>query len=100
MVSVLLIAHQASNVSAAVPAWLNEGDNTWQMVSATLVGLQGFPGLALLYAGLARPNWGLNSAFMPLNALAAAAAPCWSSGPTTWPSAPASSPSWAGPVRH
>ncbi|OAY74392.1 Ammonium transporter 3 member 1 [Ananas comosus] len=37
---------------------------------------RGFPGLALLYAGLARPNWGLNSPFMPLYALAAAA-PCW-----------------------
>jgi hypothetical protein len=28
-----------------VPAWLNKGDNAWQLVAATFVGLQSMPGL-------------------------------------------------------
>lgn len=70
------MAYQGSNTSAVVPDWLNKGDNSWQMVSATLVGLQGFPGLAMLYAGLVKQKWALNSAFMALYAMAAAM-PCW-----------------------
>ncbi|XP_062204311.1 ammonium transporter 3 member 1-like [Phragmites australis] len=66
----------AYEVSAAAPEWLNKGDNAWQMLSATLVGLQGFPGLALFYAGLLHRKWSLNSAFMALYAMAAAM-PCW-----------------------
>ncbi|KAF0889895.1 hypothetical protein E2562_033864 [Oryza meyeriana var. granulata] len=62
--------------TAAVPEWLNKGDNAWQMLSATLVGLQGFPGLALFYAGAVTRKWALSSAFMPLYAMAAAM-PCW-----------------------
>jgi hypothetical protein len=27
-----------------VPAWLNKGDNAWQLVAATFVGLQSMPG--------------------------------------------------------
>uniref|UniRef100_A0A0D9XVV5 Ammonium transporter AmtB-like domain-containing protein n=1 Tax=Leersia perrieri TaxID=77586 RepID=A0A0D9XVV5_9ORYZ len=63
--------------TAAVPSWLNKGDNAWQMLSATLVGLQGFPGLSLFYAGaVPHRKWALTAAFMPLYAMAAAM-PCW-----------------------
>uniref|UniRef100_A0A0E0F1E6 Ammonium transporter AmtB-like domain-containing protein n=1 Tax=Oryza meridionalis TaxID=40149 RepID=A0A0E0F1E6_9ORYZ len=62
--------------SAAVPEWLNKGDNAWQMLSATLVALQGFPGLALFYAGAVPRKWALTSAFMALYAMAATM-PCW-----------------------
>lgn len=76
MASVVPVAYQGSNTSTVVPDWLNKGDNTWQMVSATLVGMQGVPGLALLYAGAAQRKWAVNSAFMPLFAFAAVM-PCW-----------------------
>ncbi|XP_072997641.1 ammonium transporter 3 member 2-like [Typha latifolia] len=74
--SVVPVAYQNSNTSTVIPSWLNKGDNTWQMISATLVGLQGFPGLALFYSGLAKKKWALNSSFMALYAFAAAM-PCW-----------------------
>lgn len=60
----------------AVPDWLNKGDNAWQMISAALVGMQGMPGLVILYAGLVKKKWALNSAFMALFAFAAVM-PCW-----------------------
>ncbi|CAK7343826.1 unnamed protein product [Dovyalis caffra] len=60
----------------ASPEWLNKGDNTWQMISAALVGMQGMPGLVILYAGLVKKKWALNSAFMALYAFAAVM-PCW-----------------------
>ncbi|KAF7143667.1 hypothetical protein RHSIM_Rhsim05G0221700 [Rhododendron simsii] len=66
----------AYNTSAAVPDWLNKGDNAWQMVSAALVGMQAMPGLTILYAGLVKKKWALNSAFMALYAFAAVM-PCW-----------------------
>lgn len=62
--------------SAASPEWLNKGDNAWQMISAALVGMQGMPGLVILYAGLVKKKWALNSAFMALFAFAAVM-PCW-----------------------
>ena len=34
------------------PSWLNPGDNAWQLVAATLVGLMSIPGIAVLYAGI------------------------------------------------
>ncbi|KAF8728965.1 hypothetical protein HU200_018268 [Digitaria exilis] len=71
--SSLPVAYESS---ASVPEWLNKGDNAWQMLSATLVGLQGFPGLALFYAGLLHRKWAVNSSFMALYAMAAAM-PCW-----------------------
>ncbi|XP_010922998.1 ammonium transporter 3 member 1 [Elaeis guineensis] len=70
------MAYQGSNTSTVVPDWLNKGDNAWQMVSATLVGMQGMPGLVLLYAGIVKKKWALNSAFMALYAFAAVM-PCW-----------------------
>src|SRR5258708_10955843 len=50
------------------PNWLNSGDTSWQLTAATLVGLQSVPGLAILYAGLMKRKWALNSALMVLYA--------------------------------
>ncbi|XP_062187032.1 ammonium transporter 3 member 1 [Phragmites australis] len=75
----------AFNMSAAytpglgVPPWLNKGDNAWQMVSATLVGLQSVPGLVILYGSIVKKKWAVNSAFMALYAFAAVWL-CW----VTW----------------
>lgn len=66
---VVPLAYQ--NNTGTVPDWLNKGDNTWQMVSAALVGMQGMPGIVILYAGLVKKKWALNSAFMALYAFAA-----------------------------
>ncbi len=46
------------------PSWLNAGDTAWQLTAGTFVGLQSIPGLAILYAGLAKKKWALNSAVM------------------------------------
>jgi ammonium transporter, Amt family len=46
------------------PSWLNPGDNTWQLVSATLVGLMSIPALAVLYGGLVQKKWIVNTMFM------------------------------------
>jgi Amt family ammonium transporter len=43
---------------------LNTGDNTWQLVSATLVGLMSIPGLAVLYGGLVQKRWAVNTLLM------------------------------------
>ncbi|XP_071741659.1 ammonium transporter 3 member 1-like [Rutidosis leptorrhynchoides] len=74
--SVLPSAYQ---ISAASPEWLNKGDNAWQMVSATLVGLQSVPGLVILYGSVVKKKWAVNSAFMALYAFAAVVI-CW----VTW----------------
>ncbi len=50
------------------PDWLNSGDTAWQLTSATLVGIMSIPGLAILYAGLMKRKWALNSALMVLYA--------------------------------
>ncbi|KAL2247078.1 ammonium transporter 3 member 3-like [Sesamum indicum] len=68
-------AYQAYT-SAAVPDWLNKGDNAWQMTSATLVGLQSVPGLIILYGSIVKKKWAVNSAFMALYAFAAVVI-CW-----------------------
>ena len=52
------------------PGWLNAGDTGWQLTAATFVGLQSIPGLAILYAGLMKRKWALNSALMVLYAFA------------------------------
>src|ERR1700686_1985518 len=52
------------------PGWLNSGDTAWQVTAATLVGIQSVPGLAILYAGLMKRKWALNSALMVLYAFA------------------------------
>jgi len=62
--------------SPVAPPWLNNGDNAWQLTAATLVGLQSIPGLVVLYAGLVKRKWALNSAFMAFYAFAAVLI-CW-----------------------
>ena len=56
------------------PEWLaypTGGDNAWQLTAATLVGLQSVPGLMVLYAGLMKRKWAINSAFMAFYGFAA-----------------------------
>src|ERR1700724_3144979 len=52
------------------PAWLNTGNNAWQLAAATFVGLQSIPGLAVLYGGIVKKKWAINSAFMCFYAFA------------------------------
>lgn len=51
--------------------WLNSGDNAWQLAAATFVGLQSVPGLVVLYGGIVKKKWAINSAFMAFYAFAA-----------------------------
>jgi ammonium transporter, Amt family len=46
------------------PSWLNAGDNSWQMTAATLVGLMSLPGIAVLYGGLVKKKWAVNTMVM------------------------------------
>jgi Amt family ammonium transporter len=46
------------------PHWLVPGDNTWQLVAATFVGLMSIPGLAVLYGGLVHKKWAVNTMVM------------------------------------
>src|SRR6202165_3980156 len=52
------------------PSWLNQGDTAWQLTSATLLGIMSIPGLAILYAGLMKRKWAVNSALMVVYAFA------------------------------
>ncbi|HTZ54652.1 MAG TPA: ammonium transporter [Candidatus Acidoferrum sp.] len=52
------------------PKWLSSGDTAWQLTAATFVGMQSIPGLAILYAGLVKKKWALNSAVMVFYAFA------------------------------
>ena len=52
------------------PQWLDTGDNAWQLAAATFVGLQSIPGLAVLYGGIVKKKWAINSAFMAIYAFA------------------------------
>ncbi|KAA8521519.1 hypothetical protein F0562_012171 [Nyssa sinensis] len=60
----------------ASPDWMNKGDNAWQLVAATLVGMQSIPGLIILYGGAVKKKWAVNSAFMVLYAFACVLF-CW-----------------------
>jgi Amt family ammonium transporter len=53
------------------PSYLIPGDNSWQLTAASLVGLQSIPGLAVLYAGIVKKKWAINSAFMVFYAFSA-----------------------------
>ena len=46
------------------PDWLNPGDNAWQLVAATLVGLMSIPGIAVLYGGIVQTKWAVNTMLM------------------------------------
>ena len=63
-----LLAQVAPYLEA--PAFVNAGDTAWQLTSATLVGLMSVPGLAILYGGLVKRKWALNSAVMVFYAFA------------------------------
>ena len=52
------------------PQWLDTGDNAWQLAAATFVGLQSIPGLTVLYGGIVKKKWAINSAFMSIYAFA------------------------------
>jgi len=52
------------------PQWLDTGDNAWQLAAATFVGLQSVPGLTVLYGGIVKKKWAINSAFMSIYAFA------------------------------
>src|SRR5271169_2732851 len=52
------------------PKWLDTGDNAWQLAAATFVGLQSIPGLTVLYGGIVKKKWAINSAFMSMYACA------------------------------
>jgi ammonium transporter, Amt family len=54
----------------AAPKWLDTGDNAWQLAAATFVGLQSIPGLTVLYGGIVKKKWAINSAFMAMYAFA------------------------------
>lgn len=58
------------------PAWLNNGDNAWQLTAASLVALQSVPGLVVLYAGWVKHKWAINSAFMAFYGFSAVLL-CW-----------------------
>jgi Amt family ammonium transporter len=68
--------HPANISQAVAPSWLNNGDNAWQLTAASLVGLQSVPGLVVLYAGIVKKKWAVNSAFMAFYAFAAVLI-CW-----------------------
>jgi Amt family ammonium transporter len=46
------------------PPWLNPGDNAWQLIAATLVGLMSIPGIAILYGGIVQRKWAVNTMLM------------------------------------
>lgn len=52
------------------PAWLNPGDNAWQLTAATLVGLMSVPGLVVLYGGVMQRRWSVNSMMLSFAAFA------------------------------
>jgi Amt family ammonium transporter len=53
------------------PSWLSPGDNAWQLMAATLVGLMSLPGIAVLYGGLVKKKWAVNTMVMAFTAFAA-----------------------------
>lgn len=65
-----------SDLTSATPSWLVQGDNAWQLTAATLVAFQSIPGLALIYAGLVKKKWAINSMFMVFYAFAMVLI-CW-----------------------
>jgi len=58
----LYLADASPFISA--PPYVNSGDTAWQLTAGTLVGLMSLPGLAILYGGLVKKKWALNSAVM------------------------------------
>ncbi|KAK3938722.1 ammonium transporter [Diplogelasinospora grovesii] len=77
-------ATDAAAAATSSPVWwtpdpnsgVGSGDNAWQLTAATLVGLQSVPGLVVLYGGIMKKKWAINSAFMAFYAFAAVLI-CW-----------------------
>ena len=65
-----------NSTSPTSPPWLDTGNNAWQLTAASLVALQSVPGLVVLYSGIVKRKWALNSAFMAFYAFAAVLI-CW-----------------------
>jgi Amt family ammonium transporter len=65
----MIVADAAPALAPALP-FLNSGDTAWQLTAATFVGLQSLPGLAILYGGLVKKKWAVNSAMMCFYAFA------------------------------
>jgi Amt family ammonium transporter len=57
--------------SCSDAAWLDTGDNSWQLTAATFVGLMSLPGLAVLYGGLVPKKWVVNTMFMAFSGFSA-----------------------------
>jgi len=74
-------------VNIAYPSWLNSGDNTWQLVAATLVGLMSLPGIAVLYGGLVQRKWVVNTMLMAFAGFSLVLL-VWVLWATTWASGP------------
>ena len=67
----MFLAAAPAPVLLESPSWVNAGDTAWQLTAATFVGLQSIPGLAILYGGLVKKKWALNSAVMVFYAFSA-----------------------------
>ncbi len=46
------------------PSWLSAGHTSWQLTAATLVGLMSLPGVAILYGGIVKKKWAVNTMVM------------------------------------
>jgi Amt family ammonium transporter len=65
-----------AKMSASAPDWLNNDDNAWQLTTASLVALQSVPGLVVLYTGIVKRKWTVNSVYMAFYAFASVLI-CW-----------------------
>jgi Amt family ammonium transporter len=52
------------------PSWLSAGHTSWQLTAATLVGLMSLPGIAVLYGGIVKKKWAVNTMVMAFAAFA------------------------------
>lgn len=67
---------QALFLSLPISNRLLTGANAWQLTAASLVALQSVPGLVVMYAGIMKGKWAVNSAFMAFYAFASVLI-CW-----------------------
>ncbi|GFZ09402.1 ammonium transporter 2 [Actinidia rufa] len=51
--------------NAASPEWLNKADNAWELIAATMVGLQSVPGLVILYGSMVKKKWAVTPRSWP-----------------------------------
>jgi ammonium transporter, Amt family len=58
-------------ISSSDQAWLDTGDNAWQLTAATFVALMSVPGLAVLFGGLVQKKWVVNTILMTFAGFAA-----------------------------